>query len=127
MVFLVLLYLGYSSTYEKYSQYVHALEKSNLTHLSSGVPQVLGTIPFSAQISPIGRLVSLYNLNHQQYADDTRLHHSLVAIDFAQSITTLETCLSHIHYRLHVNGLCLWFSLDLIMQILFFTTPPTSI
>jgi len=105
------------------SQYVHVAEQSsNLTHLSSGVPQgsVLGPILFSAYISPIGRLVSLYNLSHQQYADDTQLYISLAATDFAQSITILETCLTHIHYWLSFNGLCL--NLDKSEAILFGTS-----
>jgi len=83
--------------------------RSSSAVLSTGVPQgsVLGPIFFSSYISPIGRIVSNHNIQHQQYADDTQLFVSLTSLDVASSLSQLEACLLDLHHWLCQNGLCL--------------------
>ena len=61
----------------------------------SGVPQgsVLGSLLFMTYISPIANLLKSFNVEHQQYADDTLIYISTKSDFFQQSVDNLENCL----------------------------------
>lgn len=92
------------------SQYVSLLGFSSSTLLlSSGVPQgsVLGPLFFAAYTSPVHHLISSYNLNHQQYADDTQIYISLNKSNHSLSIARFESCLMALRQWFLQNHLCI--------------------
>ena len=71
---------------------------SSTTHLKTGVPQgsVLGPILFTSFISPIQFVTSQFNVDQQQYADDTQVFISLSKSNSPDRVCRLETALTHL-------------------------------
>jgi len=82
---------------------------SSPVFITSGVPQgsVLGPILFSLYVSPIGQIAASHGLSHQQYADDTQLFISLSTANLSDSVSSLNSCLSGLHYWFSVHGMSL--------------------
>jgi len=72
----------------------------------AGVPQgsVLGPLLFTAYISPIGRVVRGFGVNHHTYADDTQLY---VEMADGGSLDQLSRCISCLQHWLLRNQLLL--------------------
>ena len=87
--------LGWISSYLSQRTFFIRIGRSSsaVAQMSSGVPQgsVLGPILFTADVSPIGRLIELYGVSYHRYADDTQLYTALTVNPNAY-IDRLETC-----------------------------------
>ena len=57
----------------------------------------LGHYFFCIYTSPLATIAQVYNVFQQQYADDTQLYVTLSSINYCDSITTLQLCLSSLH------------------------------
>ena len=82
---------------------------SSTTQLKTGVPQgsVLGPILFTSFISPIQFVTSQFNVDQQQYADDTQVFISLSKGNSPDRASRLETALVHLTSWFYHNGLAL--------------------
>ena len=82
-------------------------EIRSTTWLKTGVPHgsVFGPILFTSFISPIQFVISQFNLDQQQYADDTEAFISLSKSIFR--VSQLETALVHLTSWFYHNGLAL--------------------
>ena len=99
-------YLSQRVQYVKFGQDV-----SSTTQLKTGVPQgsVLGPILFTSFISPIQFVTSQFNVDQQQYADDTQVFISLSKGNSPDRVSRLETALVHLTSWFYLNGLALNF------------------
>ena len=97
-------YLSLRAQYVKFGQDV-----SSTTQLKTGVPQgsVLGPILFTSFISPIQFVTSQFNVDQQQYADDTQVFISLSKSNSPDRVSRLETALVHLTSWFYHNGLAL--------------------
>ena len=82
---------------------------SSTTQLNTGVPQgsVLGPILFTSFISPIQFVTSQFNVDQQQYADDTQVFISLSKSNTPDRVSRLETALVQLTSWFYHNGLAL--------------------
>ena len=82
---------------------------SSTTQLNTGVPQglVLGPILFTSFISPIQFVTSQFNVDQQQYADDTQVFISLSKSNTLDRVSRLETALVQLTSWFYHNGLAL--------------------
>ena len=91
-------------------QFVRAGNASSLpTSCTSGVPQgsVLGPILFSCFTSPISSIASSFNINTQQYADDTQVFLALTPDSVNLQLSHFAACLNTLHSWFTFNGLSL--------------------
>ena len=97
-------YLSLRVQYVKFGQDVFST-----THLKIGVPQgsVLGPILFTFFISSIQSVTSQFNVDQQQYADDTQVFISLSENNSPDRVSRLETALIHLTSWFYHNGLAL--------------------
>lgn len=89
------------------SFYVRVGSERSATVISEhGVPQgsVLGPLLFTLYIAPIANVISSFNVNHLQYADDTQMY---VALSSDDSVANLELCANAVHSWFGQNGLAL--------------------
>ena len=79
------------------------------TQLKTGVPQVRFLDPsFSTSfISPIQFVTSQFNVDQQQYADDTHVFNSFSKSNSPDRVSRLETALVHLTSWFYHNGLAL--------------------
>jgi ribonucleases P/MRP protein subunit RPP40 len=80
----------------------------------AGVPQgsVLGPLFFTAYVSPVGKRIEKFDINHHSYADDITLYVSLHSNSTVQSI---EDCTSSIAHWFMVNDMMLNSSKSTVM------------
>ena len=64
-------------------------------------------ILFSLYTAPIASVVSRFDVNQQQYADDTQLYVFLSALNLDTSIAHLQSCISALGYWFLHNSLAL--------------------
>jgi hypothetical protein len=97
-------YLSLRVQYVKFGQDVFST-----THLKMGVPRgsVLGPILFTSFISSIQSVTSQFNVDQQQYADDTQVFISLSENNSPDRVSRLETALIHLTSWFYHNGLAL--------------------
>ena len=91
-------------------QFARAGNASSLpTSCTSGVPQgsVLGPILFSCFTSPISSIASSFNINTQQYADDTQVFLALTPDSVNLQLSHFSACLNTLHSWFTFNGLSL--------------------
>ena len=81
-------------------------EQSTAVACEHGVPQgsVLGPLLYTLYVAPIAGIISSFNVNHMQYADDTQLY---MALDVSNAMTSLDICFSAIKEWFALNGLSL--------------------
>ena len=89
-------------------QFVRAGDASSLpTSCASEVPQgsVLGPILFSCFTSPISSIASSFNINSQQYADDTQVFPDRTPDSVKFQLPHFSACLDTLHSWFTFNGL----------------------
>jgi hypothetical protein len=67
----------------------------------------LGPILFTAYTSPVAAIASRFQVNQQQYADDTQLHITLIPASLSASLDNLQNCLLSLQTWFVQNGLAL--------------------
>src|SRR5258706_235984 len=79
-------------------------ESSAIAQCESGVLQgsVLGPLLFTLHVLPAANVISRFEFNHLQYADDTQLY---ISIRNDSALTALTDCFNDLHWWYSVNGL----------------------
>jgi len=76
--------------------------------MTTGFPHgsVLGPLLYTANVTPVGRLIASYGVHYHEYADDTQLF-TKMSVPATAAIGLLQDCVKALQYWFWNNGLLL--------------------